>query len=385
MENPFSKLLKSGLLALFSSKGNSFLGIDIGASSIKIVQLKKKREVVVLETYGELSLGPYANIEAGRSTNLSADDISSALTSLLEESNATTKECGASIPLHSSLVFTMEMPDIDNKQLAQMVPIEARKYIPVPIADVELDWRIIPKDNKTSDSFSDGDNGEDEQQEKEKSKKIEVLVVAIHKDAVSKHQEIVRNSDLNLQFLEIEIFSTIRAVAGQNSMDFAVLDMGSGATKLYIVERGMVRDSHMVGRGSQDITLNISRSMGISVAEAEQKKKDAGVVGKDGANKEVVEIVSSNLERIFAEINKVILTHQKRHSRNIERLVITGGGAVIKGMSDFANSNLDVSVEIADPFSKVEYPAFLEGLLKQVGPEFAVALGVALRGLSQSD
>ncbi|MBU4480090.1 pilus assembly protein PilM [Patescibacteria group bacterium] len=380
MPNLFSKLFNI-------KKGNSFLGIDIGASSIKIVQLKKKREVVILETYGELSLGPYANIEAGRSTNLSAGDIGGALVNLLEESNVTTKECGVSIPLNSSLIFTMEMPEMDNKQLAQMIPIEARKYIPVPIIDVDLDWRVVPKDDKSSNVFM-GANDEDEvsdQENKEKAKKIEVLVVAIHKDAVSKHKEIIKNSNLNLQFLEIEIFSTIRAVAGQNSFDFAVLDMGSGATKLYIVERGMVRDSHIVGRGSQDITLNISRSMNISVDEAEQKKISVGVVGKDGPDKQVSEIVSSNLERVFAEINRVILTYQKKYNKNVDKLIITGGGAIIKGMSEFVGSNLDIDVEIANPFAKVETPAFLEDLLKQAGPGFAVALGIALRGLNQSD
>ncbi len=361
---------------MLGGKSSSFLGVDIGSSSIKIVQLKKKKGVVVLETYGELSLGPYANIEAGRATNLSSTDLSNALSSLIKESNVTTKECGVSIPLRSSLVFTMEMPMMDEKQLSQMVPIEARKYVPVPISEVDLDWRVIPEEEAPISSFM----GEEKKKET-KQEKTEILAVAIHKDTVEKQKEIISGAGLKLNFLEIEIFSTIRTIAGQNMLSFAVLDMGSGSTKLFIVEKGIVRDSHMIDRGSQDITLNISRSTGISVNDAEQQKIKIGVKGESDSEKEVSDVVYSNMEFIFGEVNKTILAYQKKYNKNISKMVITGGGSIINGMIDFAKSHSEMEIEIADPFSKIDTPAFLDDLLKKVGPGFAVALGIALKGL----
>ncbi|MBU1557652.1 type IV pilus assembly protein PilM [Patescibacteria group bacterium] len=377
MENPFKKIFGG-------RKDASFLGVDIGSSSIKIVQLKKKKGVVVLETYGELSLGPYAKTEAGRSTILSEAETAEALTNLLKESNVTTSECGVSIPLKSSLVFVMEMPTDDPKQLAQMVPIEARKYIPVPISEVDLDWKIIPKINHATSGFDESTDSSVKEKPKD-IKKTEVLVAAIHKDTVAQKKTIIENAKLNLNFLEIEIFSTIRAVAGQNILNFAVLDMGSGATKLYLVEQGVIKDSHIIARGSQDITLNISRSTGISIDEAEKQKITIGVNGQTEKDKQVSDIVSSNLEYIFNETGKVILSYQKKYNKNIDKLIVTGGGAVLNGMVDFAQSHSEMEAEVTDPFSKIETPAFLDDLLKKVGPGFAVSLGIALRGLSQSE
>ncbi len=374
--NFVKKILEKGE-SLIKKKSESFVGIDIGSSSVKVVQLRKNKGVVILETYGELSLGPYANVEVGRATNLSSQEIGEALKALLVEANVTTSQCGVSIPLKSSLVFTMEVPYTSEAQLAQMIPIEARKYIPVPISEVDLDWKIIPTEAHSSTFM-----GEEETKPVGTGDVINILVAAIHKDDVSKQKEIVKGANLNLNFLEIEIFSTIRSVAGQNTAAFAVLDMGAGSSKVYLVENGMVRESHTIGRGSQDITLNISRSLGIDVNKAEEKKINVGVKGeKDDMG--VAEIVSSTLEYIFIEANKTILNYQKKSQKNVDKLIITGGGAIVNGMQEFVESKFDMEAEIADPFSKIETPAFLDDLLKQVGPGFAVALGIALRGLRQ--
>ena len=100
---------------LFGKKNESVLGIDIGSSSIKIVQLRKKGSQAVLETYGELSLGSYAGVEIGRATSLSTDKIIQALRDVLKESNTTTIHSGLSIPASSSLLSFIRMPDLPEK------------------------------------------------------------------------------------------------------------------------------------------------------------------------------------------------------------------------------------------------------------------------------
>jgi type IV pilus assembly protein PilM len=139
----------SFLGSLFSSlfkKESSVLGIDIGSSAIKVVQIKKKRGRAVLETYGELALGPYAGIEVGRSTNLPVDRIIQAVKDILRESKTTTNLCGLALPLSSSLITFISIPPVDEKQLDGVIKLEARKYIPVPLNEVLLDWYIIPKE-----------------------------------------------------------------------------------------------------------------------------------------------------------------------------------------------------------------------------------------------
>ncbi|MFH1402174.1 MAG: pilus assembly protein PilM [Patescibacteria group bacterium] len=378
----------------FKKKNTSFLGVDIGGSAIKVVQLKKEKGVAVLETYGELSLGPTAGVEAGRATNLTDKQISVALMNLIQESRVNISNCGASIPVSSSLVFDMEIPKIPSEQLKKIVPIEVRRYIPVPISEVMLDWRIIPEDEFVEETDDVADTRlateeknnpnilyEPKKEEQKKRGKLKIFVVAIHKNAVEKYQSIIKNAQLNLNFLEIEIFSTIRSVVDHNIGTVAILDIGAGVTKMYIVEYGIVKDSHIISKGSQDISLAIARATGISIKEAEEKKRKIGLVGEDVNDKVISDIVSVNLKYILVEANKVLRQYQSDNNKNISELIFTGGGAVVNGLPPFASSVLEINSSVANPFNKIKTPAFLDDVLKEIGPEFAVAVGLALRGL----
>src|SRR5512133_445957 len=141
MDNPFSKILGS-LNLDFTKKSQSVVGIDIGSSFVKVVQLKKKSGRAVLETYGELALGPIAGLDVGRMTNLPEEKVGQAVADILREANVTTKDCALAIPLSGSLISFVEIPYLVERQLQEIIPIEARKYIPVPISEVTLDWWI---------------------------------------------------------------------------------------------------------------------------------------------------------------------------------------------------------------------------------------------------
>ena len=134
----FSKIFSS---VIGGSVGKtSVIGVDVGSSALKIVELREKGGRAVLGTYGALALGPYANVSVGQVTRLPNEKIAEALRDVLREANASSKVCSFAIPLSTSLLSLIEMPVLDQKQLPQMVPIEARKYIPVPMSDVTLDW-----------------------------------------------------------------------------------------------------------------------------------------------------------------------------------------------------------------------------------------------------
>lgn len=362
-----------------ASSSGSVLGIDIGSSALKVVQLKKKSGRAILETYGELSLGPYGGVEIGRATNLQAGKIAEALGDLLKEAKTSTKTVALSIPVSASLITFISMPAVGEKQLAQMIPIEARKYIPVPISEVSLDWltvpqedRIISEDEESSPGYSQTAKGE----------RVEVLLVVIHNEAIARNKEIVSNLSLSSSFSEIETFSTIRASLDQGIAPVLICDLGAASTKLYIVERGLLRNSHTINRGSQDITLAISKSLGISMDDAENLKREHGLL-RTGNAKNIGEATRLTLDYIFAEASRVVLNFQKRHNKNIGRVVLAGGGALLKGLREVASTNFQTEAELADPFAKVEAPAFLGDVLRTAGPEFATAIGLALRKLQE--
>lgn len=368
---------------LFSKKQKSVLGIDIGSSAIKIVQIRKKNGQAVLETYGELSLGPYGNAGVGASVILPPEKIALALLDLMNEKEVgvTTKKCGISIPFASSLMSVMEMPDLGRKQLATMVPLEARKYIPVPISEVQLDWSIIPKnevrmeDNPVEPSLGTPTVAPG-------LPKVDVLVVAIHKDTIARYQTIIEKTALDAGFFEIEIFSSMRAVVEENIAPVMVLDIGAASTKLYVVERGIVKVSHTINRGSQDITRALSSSLGISLDKAEVIKRNDGLEGTD---KNVTDIITLTLDYIFSEAGRTLLNFEKKYNKAVSKVMLVGGGAALKGLAPLAKTNFKTETIAANPFQKLSAPAFIEEVLKTTGPEFAVAVGLALRRLAEEE
>lgn len=375
----FLASIQDAVSGLFSSDtGTSVLGVDVGSSSIKVVQLRKKRGAAVLETYGELSLGPYAGLEIGQATNLQAEKLAEALMDVMREANVTTTDAGFSIPFSSSLTSFIELPKVGPKQLEKMVPIEARKYIPVPISEVTLDWFEIPEEQVRF--FSGTESGDDE--EAARKPRTHVLLVAIHNETIKKFQRIIEAAKLVASFFEIEIFSAVRAVLDQGTGPVLVIDMGAGTTKLYIVEYGIVRLSHVINKGSQDITLALSRSLSISIAKAERMKREFGLAG-GGEQRPVVETSMLTLDYVFNEINRVLLSYQQKSHANIERVTLTGGGASLQGILPLAEKKLEAPVTLADPFAKTETPAFLGEVLEEAGPTFSVATGLALRKLRE--
>ena len=354
------------------SGSRSVLGIDIGSSAIKVVQLKKKDGKAVLETYGALALGPYAGLEVGQATNLDQTKIAQALADIMREAKVTTDDCAIAIPLAASLVRTVILPRVSDKDLKTVVPIEARKYIPVPIGEVTLDFWVIPDVGIDSES-------EDEQQ---KVSKLEVLIAAIHNETIEKYKSIARIANIHPTFYEIELFSTVRSVLRREMSPTLVIDIGAGATKVSLVERGIMKRSHHINRGSQDITLAIARSFGVPVKQAEDIKRRYGTLGpKDDATvRELVELTS---EFIFSQATQVALGYERQQNKIIKKAILTGGGALLKDMLTDAKAKLEMDVVRGSPFGVVEAPAFLNDVLTQAGPEFAVAIGLALRKLEE--
>lgn len=349
----------------FSKPPSSVIGVDIGSSTIKVVQLRREKGRAVLETYGAIALGPYAGVEIGRATSLPAEKIVEALKDVIREANVTTNQAGLSIPYSSSLVSVLKLPAAAEGHLDQTVPLEARKYIPVPISEVLLDWSVV--------GGKDSPDG-----------KIEILLVAIHNDTIEKYRRIAAGANLTAAFFEIEVFSAVRACLDRGLAPIAVVDMGAATTKFYVVERGLIRESHIINRGAQDLTLAAARALTIPVAQAEERKRRNGIISAHpGADADLARTLELSLSPLMTELSRTISSFEQRLNQTLSALVLTGGGAALRGMQAYAQGKLQTEVRLADPFNKTESPAFLEAILKEAGPEFSVAVGLALRKLQE--
>ncbi|MSU73663.1 hypothetical protein EXS56_00825, partial [Candidatus Kaiserbacteria bacterium] len=282
-----------------------------------------------------------------------------------------------------SLVSVLNLPHIQPEQLKRMIPIEARKYIPIPVSEVTLDWFVIPHEEGEDSAF--------DRLETKKSPQTtgdEVLLVAIHNDVLKNYQTVAATAALKINFYEIEIFSAIRSAVTHGIAPVLVVDLGAATTKIYVIERGIVRSSHLVSAGGQHMTENLGRSLGWEFEKAERVKRERGLMDSNAyspdENDKIKTALLSTLSRVFSEVNRVLLSYGQRYNKNVSRVVLAGGGASLPGLTDAAHASLSAEVEIANPFSHTEAPAFLEAVLREIGPGFVVAVGVALRKLKSN-
>ena len=366
------------------------LGIDIGSSSIKVVQVRNKMGQAILETYGEVALGPYAEVEIGRAVKLRGEQMVVATNDVLKESNSTTKIGGVSIPLSSSLITTMKVPRL-NDNLEEMVAMEARRYIPVSLSEVTLDWQVIPSLPKVNSNVTASvrsgqpENASEVSELESDAQTVEstnVLIVAVHTETINQLKTMTDQVGLECRFVELEAFSTSRAVANRQIKTSVIVDFGAGSTKIYVIDQGVIRVSHVVSFGSQDLTLAIARSTGMPIAEAERLKRTEGIPDTlRGVN--LSRLMEGSVSFLANEVDKVIRNYQSHDGSIVEEVVLSGGGVNVKGLPKLFVERAPVSVRVADPFANLMAPAFLQKILQDIGPSFSVAIGAALRAAGE--
>lgn len=352
------------IASLQKQDGESVVGIDVGTSSIKVVQLAEKRGSAVLETYGEIALGPYAEAEVGQAVNPPADKAGTALTDLLREANVTSRTGGVAVPLSASLISVITLPTTNQDDLSAMIPIEARKYIPVPVAEVSLDWFVIPEAEADFLSASG---------RKRAPNTTDVLLVAIHNSALSRFDSIIKAATVTPRFYEIEPFSMARSAYEHSTQPTMVIDFGASGTRIYIIEFGVIDVSHTINKGGQDITHSLAKSLNLTFTEAEKQKREKGALDTEAGE--------STLNYIFSEAKRIYLTYQRKEGKAISQVVLVGGGSLLPGVVDMAKKEFDAPVVMANPFERVQTPAFISDTLVNVGPSFTTAIGLALRAI----
>ena len=361
-------------LRIFGGGIDSVLGIDLGSSAIKVVELKRRRGKATLVQYGSLALGPYAQRDIGEVTKLSNEKLAEAAKVLFTEVGLGSKAAFVSIPLKSSLLLLIEIPPVPESKLASVIPTEARKYIPASSTEVSINWIRVPRKNEGSGW---------ESAEKKDEGKMRILVAVIHNTVLQAGAEFAQRVGLESTQFEIETFSIMRSVFGTDHSSYAILDIGAGSTKVAIVDEGVVAISHTVGRGSQNITQAIASAFGLSFGEAEKLKREAGLTGSF-KDKPLKEVIAPIMDYIFFDADRVIHDYEVKYGQKMKKVALVGGGALLKGMVAHAGEALKRETVQGDPFGKVEAPAaFFQPILKEAGPEFAVAVGLALRGLDE--
>ena len=344
----------------------SVVGIDVGSSSIKVVELQEKKGIVTLITYGELQLGPYTHPPKmiGESVILEPKEEQEALVDVLRESAVTSRSAVFSMPLSSSFVINVSLEAEPKADLSALVRVEARKVIPASLSEVTLDWAEV--ESAKNDGAADG-----------AANRRNVLIAAIQNIALERFKILMQFAALKEPPTEIECFSTIRALFNSKDPDLVIIDIGAVSTKLYIARNGLLMRMHRIRAGGTIATNRIASVLGIDFETAELKKQNAAPTDADYAD--IKRAHDSSYERAFREFNQVLREHEQSNGITLSSVHISGGGAMFPGMDTLMQSALGREVIKANPFTKVAYPAFMQDTIKEIGPSFVVALGAAIR------
>lgn len=338
------------------------VGLDIGFSSIKAVALSMEKNAPKL-----LSLGSIAAPQPGISSDGENDlqSVGIAIKKLFAAARIPGKEVVVALP--ESKVFTRvidELPYLTNQELDQAIKFAAEEFIPMPLADVNLNWQTLSKANQ-----------------KDKASKTVVFVVASPKNLVAKYIKVLQGVGLRPRALETEIIASTRALVGNNpfSPTSLIIQMGATTTDCAVVSKGMIWLTRSISTGGLALTRALAQQFGFEINQAEEYKKVYGLL-EDQLEGKVYEALKLIVDIIASDARRVVQAYQSKYPQNpIKRVVLSGGGAKMPGLVIYLANSFGLEVQEADPWYLISKDKGLEQKLAQEAPSYSVAVGLALR------
>jgi type IV pilus assembly protein PilM len=355
----------------FNFGKKTFLGIDIGTTNIKIVELGINSGKPFLLNYA------WASIFDNSSGSRQADSeffkmvLPGYLTSIIKEAGFKSKNALVSIPAFSGLLTLINLPLIPEKDIEQAIRFEAHKYIPTSLDDVVLSWETVGQD-------APGAGRPAAEKKTSPDDKTQVLLVAASKSEIKAYEETMKKVNLTLKGIEIENISMVHSLVGNDNGNFIILDVGSRVCNIIYVEKGIIKINRNLDAGGYDLTRTIAKSLGVTEERAENMK----VSGQDFFSVQS-EIRFPTVGVIAGELTRVLSMLSGSGAAAVDAIILSGGTANLKGFKEFIAEKTGLKTVIGDPFSRIGYDKKLEPALDKIKTSFSVSVGLALRGVNE--
>ena len=347
-------------MSLLSFGGdNLFLGIDIGDSSLKMVELKKKNRKIYLSNYAFSE-----NVSEVNFTKI--DDINylaKAIAKVRNDAGITSTKVTVSLPTFAVFSSIINLSNVDKKGIALAVNEEAKKVIPLPLEEMILDWKIIPDENGKTPAKGN----------------MRVFLTGSPKKLVRKYIDVFKQAKLNLVSLETETFSLVRSLIGNDKTNIMIAEIGANSTDISIVRESIPVLNRSLAVCATTVTKVLAEKLGMTFAQAEQFKFDLSVTLSTDSKEELPQLLGKTLEPIVTEMQYMLDFFRSQNSGEVEKIILSGGGAMLLNLADYFSKRLNIKVIIGDPWNRVNYAPELKPVLSEVGAKLAVAIGLAMR------
>ena len=349
---------------LLKGRLKPLVGLDIGSSAIKIVQLRETRAGYALERLGVRPIDPELIVDG---SVMDAGPIVEAIKGLAGECKLKTKDVALAVSGHSVIVKRVKLSPMSEDELEEMIKWEAAQYIPFDINEVNLDFAIL-----------DGQHGEEAQGE------MNVALVAVKKDKLASYTSLVTDAGLRPVVVDVDAFA-LENMYGVNYDDstnevVALVNIGASVINMNILVGGTFGFTRDISIGGNRYTETIQKELNVSYAAAEaakrgQQNREADVTAVDSivatVNNEVAMEISRSLDYF-----RTTTMHDQVH-----KLVLSGGGAKVKGLTEALTERCQVPLELANPFKQIEIDqkSVSADVLRESGIQAAVGVGLAIR------
>lgn len=342
-------------------KKKDAVALDIGSSSIKLVQMNQTKKGWELVKLGMKELPPEAIVDGSIIDSIT---VTGTVKDLIKEHGVKVKDAVSSLTGHSVIIKKVNFPAMTEDELAESIQWEAEQYIPFPITDVNIDFQILGADM-------------------EGSGQMEVMLVAVKKDVINDYTNVIKEAGLTPVVIDVDSFALENMMeinypvpTGEN---LAVVNIGASITSISVIFGGLTIFTRSIPMGGNQFTEEIQRQLNISFRDAEALKTGSEGTALDTTAQSAIETVSTNLA--FEIKRSLDFFLGGAHGAYVSKVYLSGGGSRVQGLPDLMQDKTGIPVEIVNPFKNVGYSGkkFPEEMLRDLAPYFGVGVGLATR------
>ena len=350
------------------SKEKLCVGIDIGASGIKLCQLKSTKKGYVLQNFGFVPIPPEAIVDGAI---MNSPRIVDAIQELIAVHKIKNKQVALSISGHSVIIKKIPLPQMTEDELQASIQWEAEQFIPFDIQDVNIDVQIVAEESAQPGQ-------------------MDVVLVAAKKDVINEYTSVIAEAGLEPSICDVDAFAIQNAFENNYEMipgeTVALVNIGAAKTNINILSDGVPSFTRDLAIGGNAFTEEIQKRLNLPFEEAEAMK--VGDPNQDGdavLPQEVTEAIEAVAENVTSEIQRSIDFYAATSADpSPSKIYLLGGTSQLQPLIRIIEQRLGTEVEVVNPFAQIAVNARDAAYLESVGPAASVVVGLAMRFLGDA-